>query len=118
MDDEKTTASPPLPLDLPGAASARAEGGVSTFGGVGDRFQPAPELGSGAPAVVPADQKLYSWWSYRNRDWEISNRGRRLDHVWVSQDLAASLVSHQILKSARNWEQPSDHVPVAVTLEV
>jgi exodeoxyribonuclease-3 len=67
---------------------------------------------------VPPEEKLYTWWSYRNRDWEISNRGRRLDHVWVSHDLAPGLVSHQILKSARNWEQPSDHVPVAVTLEV
>jgi exodeoxyribonuclease-3 len=67
---------------------------------------------------VPADQKLYTWWSYRNRDWEVSNRGRRLDHVWVSHDLALGLASLQILKEARNWEQPSDHVPVAVTLDV
>src|SRR4029079_1048815 len=28
--------------------------------------------------VVPADQKLYTWWSYRARDWALSNRGRRL----------------------------------------
>jgi exodeoxyribonuclease-3 len=67
---------------------------------------------------VPADQKLYTWWSYRNQDWEVSNRGRRLDHVWVSHDLAPGLVSHKILKEARNWEQPSDHVPVAVTIKV
>jgi len=67
---------------------------------------------------VPADQKLYTWWSYRNRDWEASDRGRRLDHVWVTKDLAKGLRSHKILKEARNWEQPSDHVPVAVTLDV
>jgi exodeoxyribonuclease-3 len=67
---------------------------------------------------VPADQKLYTWWSYRNRDWAASNRGRRLDHVWVTPDLKAGLQSHQILREARDWEQPSDHVPVAVTLEV
>jgi exodeoxyribonuclease-3 len=67
---------------------------------------------------VPAEEKLYTWWSYRNREWEISNRGRRLDHVWVSDDLVPNLVSHQILKSARNWAQPSDHVPVAVTLSL
>jgi len=65
---------------------------------------------------VPAEEKLYTWWSYRNRDWEASNRGRRLDHIWVSDDLASGLVSHKILREARNWEQPSDHVPVAVTL--
>ena len=67
---------------------------------------------------VPAEQKLYTWWSYRNQDWERSDRGRRLDHVWVSNDLAGNLVSHRVLKEARNWEQPSDHVPVAVTLNV
>ena len=36
---------------------------------------------------VPADQKLYSWWSYRNQDWRASDRGRRLDHIWVTPDL-------------------------------
>lgn len=33
------------------------------------------------------DEKLYSWWSYRNKDWQKSNRGRRLDHIWVSLPL-------------------------------
>ena len=67
---------------------------------------------------VPEDQKLYTWWSYRNRDWRVSNRGRRLDHVWVSPDLKDGLVSHTILKDARDWPQTSDHVPVCVELEV
>jgi exodeoxyribonuclease III len=67
---------------------------------------------------VPADQKLYTWWSYRNRDWAASDRGRRLDHVWVTPDLKAGLQKLQVLRPARDWTQPSDHVPVAVTLEV
>ena len=37
--------------------------------------------------IYPKDEKLYSWWSYRNKDWKKSNRGRRLDHIWVSKDL-------------------------------
>ena len=65
---------------------------------------------------VPADQKLYTWWSYRARDWEAADRGRRLDHVWVSPDLAGSLVNHAVLKPARGWTQASDHVPVMVEL--
>lgn len=65
---------------------------------------------------VPADQKLYTWWSYRNRDWAASDRGRRLDHIWVTPDLVAGLVSQHVLRAARDWTQPSDHVPVAVTL--
>ncbi len=65
---------------------------------------------------IPADQKLYTWWSYRNRDWAASNRGRRLDHVWVTPDLLGGLTGYKILKEARDWEQPSDHVPVSLTL--
>jgi exodeoxyribonuclease III len=65
---------------------------------------------------VPAEQKLYTWWSYRAKDWAAADRGRRLDHVWVSQDLRESLVRHDILKVARGWEKASDHVPVMVEL--
>jgi len=65
---------------------------------------------------VPADQKLYTWWSYRAADWRAANRGRRLDHVWVSPDLAGGLVSHTVLKDARGWERASDHVPVLVEI--
>jgi exodeoxyribonuclease-3 len=65
---------------------------------------------------VPEDEKLYSWWSYRNRDWKQSNRGRRLDHIWVSPVLRDALHSYQLLPHARDWEKPSDHVPVTVQL--
>lgn len=61
---------------------------------------------------IPSDQKLYSWWSYRNRDWEKSNRGRRLDHIWTSNVLKPALKSFKTLPQTRNWQQPSDHVPV------
>ena len=67
---------------------------------------------------VPSEQKLYTWWSYRNRDWRLSNRGRRLDHVWVSPDLQPGLRSLQVLTDARDWTQTSDHVPVCVELAV
>jgi exodeoxyribonuclease-3 len=67
---------------------------------------------------VPADQKLYTWWSYRNRDWRASDRGRRLDHIWVTPDLTPSLSGYTILKDARDWTQGSDHVPVCVALNV
>ena len=63
---------------------------------------------------VPEAQKLYTWWSYRNRDWRGSDRGRRLDHVWVTPDLVPSLRGLVVHAAARDWPQPSDHVPVAV----
>ena len=67
---------------------------------------------------VPDDQKLYTWWSYRNRDWRASDRGRRLDHIWVSPDLRDALQNLTVHKDARDWPQSSDHVPVCVELEL
>jgi exodeoxyribonuclease-3 len=63
---------------------------------------------------VPGDQKLYTWWSYRNRDWRASDRGRRLDHIWVTPDLHGALKRQIVLKDARDWPQGSDHVPVCI----
>jgi exodeoxyribonuclease III len=61
---------------------------------------------------VPAGQKLYTWWSYRAKDWRAANRGRRLDHIWVSPVLADAASSVHVADEARGWEKPSDHVPV------
>lgn len=61
---------------------------------------------------VPADQKLYTWWSYRAKDWRAADRGRRLDHIWTTEGLASRSLGISVLKDARGWEQPSDHVPV------
>lgn len=66
---------------------------------------------------VPRDERLFSWWSYRNRTWPGSNRGRRLDHIWVTQDLSANLTATQVFMEARGWQKPSDHVPVLVDIE-
>ena len=64
---------------------------------------------------VPETEKLYTWWSYRARDWDASDRGRRLDHVWVTPPLAPALTGYTVLRAARGWEpKPSDHVPVLV----
>lgn len=60
----------------------------------------------------PEPELLYSWWSYRSRNWAASNRGRRLDHIWSHPDVARHLSSVDILSEARGWEKPSDHVPV------
>jgi exodeoxyribonuclease-3 len=66
---------------------------------------------------VPEDEKCYTWWSYRNKDWKKSNRGRRLDHIWVTPDLKAHLKSHLIVSEARDVVKPSDHVPVIVDFD-
>ena len=68
--------------------------------------------------LVPSHENLYSWWSYRNRNWEASNRGRRLDHVWVSKNLFSKVKSGVIYKDTRNWERPSDHVPIIIDIDI
>jgi exodeoxyribonuclease-3 len=68
---------------------------------------------------VPYDTKIYSWWSYRAKDWEKSDRGRRLDHMWATADVAAWSREAEIVKPARSWsDKPSDHVPVIVRLDL
>ena len=59
----------------------------------------------------------YSWWSYRNPNWQTNNKGRRLDHIWTTPNLEDRLVAVKILKEARNWERPSDHVPVIAEIK-
>jgi exodeoxyribonuclease III (xth) len=62
---------------------------------------------------VPYDQKLYSWWSYRSANWELANKGRRLDHIWSTADVAEHCIGAEIIKPYRGYAtQPSDHVPV------
>ena len=61
----------------------------------------------------PYGEKLSSWWSYRAQNWELSNRGRRLDHIWSTADIAAHSSAADIIRPARGWgDKPSDHVPV------
>ena len=67
---------------------------------------------------IPLSEKVYTWWSYRAADWVASNRGRRLDHIWASRELAASVGDFQIWREARGWPRPSDHVPVSCALDI
>jgi exodeoxyribonuclease-3 len=65
---------------------------------------------------VPPDERLYTWWSYRARDWAASNRGRRLDHIWVTQGLVGTLSEARVYRDSRGWDKASDHVPVMLTI--
>jgi exodeoxyribonuclease-3 len=67
---------------------------------------------------VPDNEKLYTWWSYRSPDWQKANKGRRLDHMWVSPALGDSVKGMRVLRDARGWERPSDHAPVMIRLEL
>lgn len=71
--------------------------------------------------TTPDPQKLFSWWSYRAADFRASNRGLRLDHIWVTPALrqsafTASEAMAKIHDTVREWERPSDHAPVTADL--
>lgn len=67
---------------------------------------------------VPAPQRCFTWWSYRSPDWTRNDRGRRLDHMWASPELAGNLAAHRVLEPCRSWQRPSDHVPLILEVEV
>ncbi len=63
------------------------------------------------------EEKLYSWWSYRGLDPFKSNRGRRLDHIWITPNLLGNLHKAEIFKDFRIAQKPSDHVPISIELK-
>ena len=67
---------------------------------------------------IPMSEKIYTWWSYRSADWIVANKGRRLDHIWVSEALRNTVQDFRITRDARGWERPSDHVPVTAVFEL
>lgn len=68
--------------------------------------------------IYPDSQKVYSWWSYRNPNWQTNNKGRRLDHIWCSRDIINLVENVTIRNDFRSLERPSDHVPVIATLNI
>ncbi|MCP5071949.1 MAG: exodeoxyribonuclease III [Rhodobacteraceae bacterium] len=65
-----------------------------------------------------ADGKLYTWWSYRARDWDLADKGRRLDHIWATPDISTKAHSSRVVRSARGWEKPSDHAPLFASFDI
>ncbi len=86
-----------------------------------EKLKRAQEAGPWVDALrkfVPESEKLYTWWSYRSPDWANANKGRRLDHVWVSPALGDAVAAMEVMRDARGWDRPSDHVPVKVTMSL
>ncbi len=82
-----------------------------------DRAQEAGAWVDVTRADIPHGN-LYSWWSYRSPDWDAADKGRRLDHVWASPDIAGAASGSRILRGVRGWEKPSDHAPVFATFDL
>lgn len=60
-------------------------------------------------------EKSYTWWDYRMMAFR-RNRGLRIDHILLSNELASICEACMIDKTTRKLERPSDHAPVIVEL--
>ncbi len=59
--------------------------------------------------------KAYTFWDYQAGAWR-RDLGLRIDHALLSPELAERLVSATPDRDERDQPQPSDHVPVVITL--
>ncbi len=59
----------------------------------------------------------FTFWDYQGGAWQ-KNNGIRIDHLLLSPEAANRFSSATIEKHVRAWEKPSDHVPVAIELDL
>ena len=59
--------------------------------------------------------KNWSWWDYRHSAWE-RDKGWRIDHIYLTEDILSCANSCWIDKEPRSREKPSDHAPVVVDI--
>jgi exodeoxyribonuclease-3 len=65
--------------------------------------------------VFEPESGHWSWWDYRTGAWD-RDRGWRIDHIYLSEELMDCATGCVIHKATRGNEQPSDHAPVVVNL--
>ena len=66
--------------------------------------------------VFEPDSGHWSWWDYRSGAWD-RDRGWRIDHIYLCEELLELARSCVIHKGIRGNPQPSDHAPVSVDLD-
>ncbi|MDH4985146.1 exodeoxyribonuclease III [Aminobacter anthyllidis] len=66
---------------------------------------------------VTDQRDVYTFWDYQAGAWQ-KNNGIRIDHLLLSPEAANRFASASIEKHVRAWEKPSDHVPVAIDLNL
>ena len=59
----------------------------------------------------------FSWWDYQKMGFR-RNHGMRIDHIFLTSPLMAKCQRVEILRAVRGWDNPSDHAPVCVDLDV
>jgi exodeoxyribonuclease III len=70
-------------------------------------------------AVLACDSRggQYTFWDYQAGAWQ-KDWGLRIDHLLLSPQALASLVSAGIDRKPRSWDKPSDHTPAVVSLSL
>ena len=66
--------------------------------------------------IFEPDAGHWSWWDYRTGAWD-RDRGWRIDHIYLCDELLGLAKSCVIHKQVRGNAQPSDHAPVMVDLD-
>ena len=66
--------------------------------------------------VFEPDAGHWSWWDYRTGAWD-RDRGWRIDHIYLCEELMSLARSCPIHKNVRGNSQPSDHAPVSVEID-
>jgi exodeoxyribonuclease-3 len=81
-----------------------------------ERFQALVDLGlKDSFRLFEQPEKSFSWWDYRMMGFR-RNLGMRIDHILLSEPLAARCTTSEIDKAPRKLERPSDHTPVITTV--
>ena len=60
------------------------------------------------------EDKQYTFWDYTQGSWQ-RNKGLRIDHFLVSNEIAKKIKNVEIDKFTRGLEKPSDHAPIRIT---
>ena len=77
-------------------------------------FQRSKQLVDLVRKKINPPSNIYTWWSYRSPNFKVNNRGRRLDHIWCSEQISKNVINAQILDKFRSCDRPSDHVPILI----
>ncbi|MES2896893.1 MAG: exodeoxyribonuclease III [Pseudomonadota bacterium] len=67
--------------------------------------------------AIDGSPEAYTFWDYQAGAWQRNN-GIRIDHALLSPQAADLLRGCVIHRDVRGWDKPSDHVPVAVELDL
>tara|TARA_X000000368_G_scaffold275666_1_gene218703 strand:- start:1306 stop:2088 length:783 start_codon:yes stop_codon:yes gene_type:complete len=71
----------------------------------------------GIRKFISPPKNIFTWWSYRSKDFRVNNRGRRLDHIWVTDSRKINLKDAHIFVNKRELNKPSDHVPISLKFD-